>query len=163
MAANFTYTVFTGVLVGMADRKFFHINALSGGGGGSTKHQAPNANNLYLFGLKTIDRKKNHIHGGPLPPGRYKIERPRKHPHLGLSARLIPASENSMLGRGGFYIHSRGPHGSDGCIVPLEKFKVLMDALEAEGQKIEKEKQISVAIVGTLFVREQDSGHLRFA
>jgi hypothetical protein len=35
------------------------------------------------------------------------------------------------MGRDGFYIHGRGPHGSDGCIVPLDKteFSNLMKAL----------------------------------
>jgi hypothetical protein len=32
--------------------------------------------------------------------------------------------------RGGFFIHGRGQHGSDGCIVPMEGFDALMSALE---------------------------------
>jgi hypothetical protein len=37
----------------------------------------------------------------------------------------------SVTGRDGFYIHGRGPKGSDGCIVPMEQFGELMRALEA--------------------------------
>jgi hypothetical protein len=35
------------------------------------------------------------------------------------------------MGRDGFFIHGRGPHGSDGCIVPLDmtQFIDLMNAL----------------------------------
>jgi hypothetical protein len=43
-----------------------------------------------------------HVHGGPLPGN-----------------------------RSGFFIHGRGRHGSDGCIVPLDpaQFRSLMDDL----------------------------------
>ena len=34
-----------------------------------------------------------------------------------------------MFGRSGFYIHGRGPKGSDGCIVPMESFGPFMAAL----------------------------------
>jgi hypothetical protein len=57
---------------------------------------------------------------------------PSHHKQLGLSARLDPyddAQARHMYGRDGFYIHGRGPHGSDGCIVPMESFAELMAAL----------------------------------
>lgn len=58
------------------------------------------------------------------------IKKPAKHKHLGLSAELVPR-RGDMMGRRGFFIHGRGPHGSDGCIVPLDasQFKQLMSAL----------------------------------
>jgi hypothetical protein len=56
------------------------------------------------------------------------------------------ASEQTrhMMGRDGFYcIHGRGPHGSDGCIVPLERdFQGAGDCPRGKGQR------------GALFVME---------
>ena len=135
MAANLTYSIFEGVLTGTANNRAFNIMALSGGGGGSTQHDGnADTNNPYSQGVKTVDGK-NHIHGGPIPTGRYRIRTPSRHPHLGLSARLDPYDIDQarhMAGRDGFYIHGRGPHGSDGCIVPLEEFQELMTALTAD-------------------------------
>jgi len=130
-AARLSYYIFEGVLIGTAGGKPFHLFALSGGGGGSTR-QPPSSstNNPYMTGLKTAGRGAKHSHGGPLPVGWYSIRKPAKHPHLGRAARLVPGSAGQMLGRDGFFIHARGPHGSDGCIVPLSGFKELMDALE---------------------------------
>ena len=42
------------------------------------------------------------------------------------------AAVGDSLGRDGFYLHGRGRHGSDGCIVPMEKFSELMTALEKD-------------------------------
>jgi hypothetical protein len=70
------------------------------------------------------------VHGGPIPPGTYTIKHAAANQHLGLSAELVPKRAN-MMGRGGFFIRGRGPHGSDGCIVPLDhrQFHQLMHAL----------------------------------
>ena len=48
-----------------------------------------------------------------------------------MSAQLTPGAKNHMHGRGGFFIHGRGPHGSDGCIVPDSgtDFHTLMELL----------------------------------
>jgi hypothetical protein len=164
MAANLTYEIFTGRLVGYANKAFFCIDALSGGGGGSTKDMGSSStNNPYYTGLKSKFKSSNphHIHGGPIPPGRYKIARPSKHVRLGLSAQLIPDSSNSMMGRSGFFIHGRGVHGSDGCIVPLSGFQDLMNALEAEAAMNVDDKESSTSIAGVLFVIEEEEG--RFA
>ena len=132
--ANLTYYIFEGVLVGNAGGRSFHLLALSGGGGGSTKSRpAASMNNPYMTALKTTSPGAQHQHGGPLPSGWYKILKPAQHPHLGRSALLEPRIPNAMMGRGGFFIHGRGPHGSDGCIVPLSQFKELMDALDQSG------------------------------
>jgi hypothetical protein len=55
------------------------------------------------------------------------------------------------MGRDGFYIHGRGHHGSDGCIVPLDprQFQNLMTALTQSNG-------------GSLMVQETMSGD-RFA
>jgi hypothetical protein len=135
MAANLTYYIFEGVLTGTANGRMFHIQALSGGGGGSTQHPGnADTNNPYSQGVKTTEGKQ-HRHGGPLPTGRYRMATPSRHPHLGLSSRLDPydaEQQQHMVGRDGFFIHGRGPHGSDGCIVPLSSFQELMQALEKD-------------------------------
>jgi hypothetical protein len=139
--AILTYYIFEGILVGRAGGRSFHIFALSGGGGGS-KSPKPGwvagdvVNNPYLTGLKEEDSKSGHRHGGPLPVGRYKIAKPEpNHEGKGRWASLIPDPHNVMMTRGGFAIHGRGPHGSDGCIVPTNPadFQHLMNALEADG------------------------------
>jgi hypothetical protein len=131
--AQLTYYLFEGILVGTVGQSRFHIPALSGGGGGSTKSApADSTNNPYMTGLKTSDTKRaGHRHGGAIPVGKYTISAPVHNPHLGLAAQLTPSGRQPMYGRGGFYIHGHGPHGSDGCIVPLQvgQFKDLMRAL----------------------------------
>ena len=131
--AMLTYYIFEGVLAGLVNGATISISALTGGGGGSTKH-APDAsmNNPYMYGLKTTGTGSQHQHGGPIPLGSYKISPPAHHPHLGLSAQLNP-ERPLPNNRGGFFIHNRGPHGSDGCIVPTDpgKFHQLMHGLTA--------------------------------
>lgn len=147
MSAALTYYIREGVLVGVIGPRMFHMTALSGGAGGSTKTSGTDAvNNPYMEGLKTSGTAGSpfHVHGGPLPPGKYVVRTPSHHSHLGLCARLEHPRFRPM-GRDGFYIHARGPHGSDGCIVPLDRtqFDSLMKALsESHG--------------GTLFVEETD-------
>jgi hypothetical protein len=135
VSANLTYSLFEGVLNGTANGESVHVMALSGGGGGSSRHGGNgDTNNPYSTGVKTKEGKV-HQHGGPIPLGRYRILPPSRHPHLGLSCRLDPYDAEQtrhMMGRDGFYIHGRGPHGSDGCIVPLEDFQDLMTALEKD-------------------------------
>jgi hypothetical protein len=149
LGASLTYYIFEGVLVGTIGGNYIHEFALSGGGGGSTQNTpSGSANNPYSEGLKTSGKGLRHQHGGPIPPGRYIIHQPTEHAHLGLSAYLEPAGGN-MMGRDGFFIHGRGSHGSDGCVVPLSNFTSLMAALGREGG-------------GVLFVQEAMGG-ARFA
>jgi hypothetical protein len=133
MSAVFSYYIFEGRLVGTAAGKFFDLHALTGGGGGryGPSPDVNVVNNPYATSLKT-KASPTHTHGGPIPPGSYDIENPSKHPHLGLSAQLTARHANQMFGRSGFFIHNRGKHGSDGCIVPMERFHELMQALETE-------------------------------
>ncbi len=133
--ASLTYYIFEGVLAGVAGGRVFHIFARSGGGGGSTKHDADFDGGYYLLltGMKTSGKGAKHRHGGPIPVGRYTIHKPAKHPHLGRAAFLEPDTRTPMMGRDGFFIHGRGPHGSDGCIVPSAEFTELLDALEKDG------------------------------
>jgi hypothetical protein len=59
------------------------------------------------------------VRGGPLPPGRYRLHPPMRHPRLGPACFLEPDLANDMRGRDDFWIHGPGPRGSDGCIVPV--------------------------------------------
>lgn len=132
--SDLTYYIYEGLLTGYSNGHMVHIMALSGGGGGSTRNKTvASVNNPYMEGLKTIGTGKTHVHGGPIPPGSYEIETPSVHPHLGLSARLDHKGGAKPMGRDGFYIHGQGPHGSDGCIVPIEggAFHRLMKDLKA--------------------------------
>lgn len=131
LPAALTYYIFDGILAGTVNGTGFTMPALTGGGGGSTKNRPDTpTNNPYMYGLKTSDAGKTHQHGGPIPLGHYKVGKPSHRPHLGLCAQLDP-ERPLPNNRGGFYIHNRGPHGSDGCIVPTDpvKFQQLMHAL----------------------------------
>jgi hypothetical protein len=105
----------------------------AGGGAGSTKNRPVGymANNVYAQGTVTTGKGKKHQHGGPLPAGDYKIGVPYHDEHLGLCAALSGPAEKHYGRTGGFFIHGRGPHGSDGCIVPDNnaEFHSLMTAL----------------------------------
>ena len=77
MNAELSYFIQEGVLVGKVGERPFHILALSGGGGGSTQSRpAASTNNPYMETFKTVEGRKNmpHAHGGPIPPGRYRIQ-----------------------------------------------------------------------------------------
>ena len=137
--AQLKFSIKEGLLTGTAGGKVVHMLVWSGGGGGSKSGwvQKGTVNNPAKSGLKTAGGHKDHkhhVHGGPIPPGSYSIHTPDgKHPNLGpISALLAPAKGNHMHGRGGFFIHGRGPHGSDGCLVPHTSadFHKLMDLLK---------------------------------
>jgi hypothetical protein len=136
MSSSLTYYIFEGILTGLTAGHLVNVRALSGGGGGSTQHGGDaDTNNPYSQGVKTSGSGKDHKHGGPIPAGRYRISAPAHDPHLGRSCRLEPYDRGQvkqMFGRDGFFIHGRGPHGSDGCIVPLESFQGLMNDLEKD-------------------------------
>jgi Protein of unknown function (DUF2778) len=62
---------------------------------------------------------------GPLPRGLYTIGAPHDNPQLGPYAMyLAPDQENTMFGRGGFFMHSDSishpGKASEGCIVIAE-------------------------------------------
>jgi hypothetical protein len=94
-------------------------------------------NNPYMYGLKEVKGPGGH-RGGPIPLGRFKISSPVHHRHLGLAAALTP--ETPMPNhRGGFYIHGRGPLGSDGCIVPMAAYdfhRIMQGLAASHGGKL---------------------------
>ncbi len=132
MSASLTFYISEGLLTGLAAGHMIHLRAMSGGGGGSTKHGGDaDTDNPASTGVKETATRR----GGPLPVGKYKIHAPSRRAHLGLCAQLDPYDKEQaahMFGRGGFFIHGRGPLGSDGCIVPMESFAVLMGYLGAD-------------------------------
>lgn len=136
--AQLTYYIFEGVLVGFIDKEVVHLTAWSGGAGGSRRKGAPDGqvvNNPYQYALKAVGDPKDpaHVHGGPIPPGRYQIYPPAIHKVFGLSCYLNPLQKLPNK-RDRFYIHKRGPHGSDGCIVPDDDtFQDLMKKLRVSG------------------------------
>lgn len=128
------YNIEDASLFGKVGNKEFKIKAFSGFRGGSTTYKYSQAQDPLLTHIKTNHLKNQH--GGPLPVGKYKIHCPKKWDHLGLASLLEPYKSNHMLGRGGFFIHGRGHHGSDGCIVPIEQFRELMNALASFKEEI---------------------------
>ncbi|MBX7222648.1 MAG: DUF2778 domain-containing protein [Blastocatellia bacterium] len=137
MGASFDYLVKERLFVGIAGNERFVVKAFSGGGGGSTHSAVPDpilVNNPAMTSNK-LGTNQIHPRGGPLPAGTYSIMAPTRHPHLGLSSYLDPSPANHMFGRSGFFIHGRGPKGSDGCIVPelSVDFHRLMKALTRDG------------------------------
>jgi hypothetical protein len=153
MATELTYYIQEGLLVGYAGGGFIHIFAGSGGGAGSkVRRTSWTANNPYATGVKTAGKKDSprHRHGGPLPLGKYTINPSAIHKGLGRSCFLEPDSRNYMGNRRNFYIHGRGRHGSDGCIVPFEKWGFLLDQIDKDNG-------------GTLHVVETMDMGVRFA
>ena len=137
--ANLYYSIFLGKLWGSAAGQSLSIAATSGGRGGSTTPGAVATSvrdNPFKIGQKTDHA--SGVHGGPLPIGKYRIDAPIHSGHMGRCAKLTPVDGGisfGMFGRSGFFIHGRGPHGSDGCIVPLNgsEFQKLMKALAESG------------------------------
>jgi hypothetical protein len=140
-----TYDIANERLSGKIGNKEISIWAKSGGGRGSKVHPDGKPGQMGLASWNT-QRKQNDgtgIRGGPLPTGMYIVQKPANHPDLKLSAyleqtltSLLYEDRSALLGvsvtkRDGFYIHGRGPKGSDGCIVPMEMFDELMTLLKA--------------------------------
>ncbi len=160
-STKLSYYIWDGLLVGLLAGKPIEISAVSGGGASSTKSApADTANNPYATGVITTGKadSANHVHGGPIPPGFYKILPPGMYTPQGADPKKVHflaaqlAREGKFKTRdGGFLIHGRGPHGSDGCIVPRKKedFHKLITGLQ-------------ISNGGTLIVAEAMSGD-RFA
>ena len=71
---------------------------------------------------------------------------------MGRCAKLTPQKGMATLNRDGLFIHGRGRHGSDACIVPIldrTEFQRFMDLLDEDSG-------------GTLYVDESIEGY-RFA
>jgi hypothetical protein len=130
MAANvLVCSIARETLRGVVDGKNFIMRAWSGGARGRTKGATEFSHASY-----DVFRKENEakgIRGGPIPPGIYICRYVKSHAKFGeciflqqtiLSLFQVDADANiRFYDRAGFFIHGRGPRGSDGCIVPAEK------------------------------------------
>ncbi|MBV9289969.1 MAG: hypothetical protein JO288_19515 [Hyphomicrobiales bacterium] len=126
MVSWLTYSIAREFLEGAIGKENFSLRAWAGGGRGRTGIGAQRDSGSYDVFRQTKHSKG--IHGGPLPPGLYICRYVAHHHHFGECIFLeqtptalfqIDMKANvRFYDRDGFYIHGRGPHGSDGCIVP---------------------------------------------
>jgi len=97
-----------------ATGRLFHDAApvAKGYAGGNCGKNPEGRNNPEMQGVRCI---------GPLPKGRYTFGKVVEKSHLGpFAIPLIPAKENNMCGRSGFFMHGdTNPSGnaSEGCII----------------------------------------------
>ena len=126
MSNILNYSIALEWLEGAVGDQKFSMRAWSGGGRGRKGAGAEHT----LASYDTF-RKTDHKHGitgGPLPEGLYichfVAHHPRFHQCIFLEQTLTAvlqidsAAIFRFYDRAGFYVHGRGPHGSDGCIVP---------------------------------------------
>ena len=136
-----TYDIANERLTGTIGVENISLWAKSGGGRASKTHSEGQPGQEGLRSWNPQLKAAGSTRGGPLPPGFYQVQKPANHPDLGRAAYLEqtitsllyanPSAPGgvSMTQRDGFYIHGRGPKGSDGCIVPMEGFGHFMDLL----------------------------------
>lgn len=108
------------ILHGTVGTTQFSFRAFSGGGRGFNPRKAAKGHTSDATVSSWDFHTKEHgsVRGGPLPPGNYKCVYYANHPTFHECV-FLRALEVPHLGtRGGFFIHGRGPKGSDGCIVP---------------------------------------------
>jgi hypothetical protein len=118
------YDIFAERLYGVVGCQQFSMYAVSGGGRGRRNGLVDVS---FKSRLSTTEEGINQ-RGGPLPSGEYECEYLANHPpfHECIHLRLLTSVDRLTLTKVGghralnsFYIHSRGPKGSDGCIVPF--------------------------------------------
>lgn len=123
-----TYSIARERLEGEVGGQKFSMRAFSGGGRGRVGGGAEHTPESYDVFRKEKEGGGKHLHGGPTPPGFYVCHYIAHHPTFG-ECIFLEQTITSLLGvtsggqlrfydRDGFFIHGRGKHGSDGCIVP---------------------------------------------
>jgi hypothetical protein len=122
------YDIQSETLRGNVGREYFLAHAVSGGGRGS-KLKPEGDERLRSWTFWTKENQAKGIRGGIIPPGFYICRHVPHHTTFHecifleqtLTSIVVPDPGSSlgirMHDRDGFYIHSRGPKGSDGCIV----------------------------------------------
>jgi hypothetical protein len=151
MADELTYSISRQWLEGSIGTDKFSLRAWSGGGRGRTGAGAETDAGSYNVFRKESEEGGKHVHGGPIPPGLYICRHLPKHSTFGecifleqtllslvhIDPKAHPLSGNfiRLYNRDGFFIHGRGKHGSDGCIVPNNpaERKRLNNAVKAVG------------------------------
>jgi hypothetical protein len=126
MSNILSYSIARERIEGSIGAQTFSLVAWSGGRRGAKGDGAE-----YDPASYNVFQKENHskgIHGGPIPPGIYLCHYVAHHHKFGecvfleqTITALFQVDSQAHLrlyDRDGFYIHGRGPHGSDGCIVP---------------------------------------------
>lgn len=139
------YSIRDEMLYGTISSRSMSMFAFSGGGRGSTAGMEQTDIRHWNSQKKAPATFSRQDRGGPLPAGLYLVNYHGVHEHLGRCAALtqtisslVYADPFSDIGiavteRDGFYIHGRGPKGSDGCIVPSKSGDLtkILDAIKA--------------------------------
>jgi len=167
-SAILTYNVPIEMLSGKIGDHSFHIKAYSGGGRGSV-HVMQWDRSLNSRFANT--KQKGSHRGGTIPSGHYLCHYIAHHPKFHeciwlerctdalainspFSAHAIPHHRGND-----FFIHGRGEHGSDGCIVP-ENGKLRL----ALNQSIKHfSGKVYVHVVGTAYLLPAERGGDGFA
>jgi hypothetical protein len=148
------YSIAREWLQGTVGGQHFAMRAYSGGGRGRRGAGAERGLKSFDIHRKEVDTKIGHVHGGPLFPGMYMCHYVANHQKFHECIRLLqtltslfPTNAFGALDSGPlrdrFYIHARGTHGSDGCIVP-----------EYEADRIRLNKAVKAAGQVSLLVEE---------
>lgn len=144
------YNIAAQILHGAIDQTRFGFSAYSGGGRGSTSGIARRDLAHWSSDKKAPIQFATENRGGPLPSGMYQVTYRPNHDVFGECAYLEPtltallrlnpfnSSGVSVTDRDRFYIHRRGPKGSDGCIVPRENHDLerLLGAIESARETV---------------------------
>lgn len=123
------YSIAQELLTGVIGHDAFTLTAYSGGGRGRKGAGAEHSFDSYQTTRQTFGDKhaKSHVHGGPIPRGFYNCVYVLNDREFHECIRLDPIVTEDVAydkkhglhhTRSNFFIHGRGPHGSDGCIVP---------------------------------------------
>ena len=143
-----SYSIANERLYGTVNGKTINFRAYSGGGRGSTSGVERHDLKHWDEQKKAPQSYKVTTRGGPLPTGFYTASYYGHHKHLGDCAKLYPtvtallytdiSGHPQFTERDNFYIHKRGPKGSDGCIVvhELSDLKYLLDQIRVAGEVI---------------------------
>ena len=162
-ASVLTYDAPTEILSGTIGHQHFYLRAYSGGGRGSVHpEQWDNSLRSHLANTK----ESASTRGGTLPAGWYRCEYVQHHRKYGECVQLHRTASSAAIfspfsahpiahGRGDdFFIHGRGEHGSDGCIVP-----------ELKGQRLRINHAVKtcpgtvyVQVVGTAYMLPAERG-----
>jgi hypothetical protein len=158
------YSIAREFLQGSIGSERFFMRAWAGGARGQTGTSAEHSADSYDVFRQTRHNKGRH--GGPLPPGLYICRYVAHHPHFGecifleqTPTALFQVDMNANVrfyDRDGFYIHGRGPHGSDGCIVPennVVRMRLNKAVKNASGAVLLKVTDVGMPLPAARFIR----------